>query len=354
MAEAKRVVVVGGGVAGAHVVKALQLDAAVTLIDPKDYFEIPWAMLRSMVEPSFAERSVFDHKDYMHSGRLVKSSAVNATDTHVVTALGEHIPYDYLVIGTGGKFNGSSTKQERLKQFEAEHEKIKNASRILIIGGGPTGVELAAEIKVDFPDKKVIIIHASHRLINFLGEKASQKAMDWLVSKKVEVHLNERIDLESLSESNDTYTTSSGMTISADCHFVCVGNRVASSWLQESVFKDSVDKDGHLKVDDCLRLRGKTNVFAVGDITDVKEIKQGFLAERHATVVAGNIKKLMLNSKQKLTTYKAASPMAMVSLGRNVAVAQLPFGTTIGCIPGRIKSRGLFVGKTRKGLGLTP
>lgn len=353
MEETKRVVVVGGGVAGAHVVRALQFDAAVTLIDPKEYFEIPWAMLRCMVEPSFAERSVFNHRDYILNGRLVASSAVSATDTHVVTASGERIPYDYLVIGTGSKFDGPFAKQERLKQFEAEHEKIKNARTILIIGGGPTGVELAGEIKVDFPDKKVIIVHGGHRLIDFLGQKASQKTLDWLVSNKIEVHLNERIDLESLSESNNTYTTSSGLTISADCHFVCVGNRVASSWLQESVFKDSVDKEGHLKVDDCLRLRGKSNVFAVGDIVDVKEIKQGFLAQKHAAVVAGNIKKLMMNSKHKLTTYKAASTMGIVSLGRHVAVAQLPFGTTIGCIPGKIKSKDLFVGKTRKGLGLT-
>lgn len=352
MEEAKRVVVVGGGVAGAHVVRALQLDASVTLIDPKDYFEVPWALLRCMVEPSFAERSLFNHSDYMVNGRLVTSSAVSATDTHVVTASGESIRYDYLVIGTGSKFEGPSTRQERLKQFEAEHEKIKTAKTILIIGGGPTGVELAGEIKVDFPDKKVIIVHAGYRLIDFLGQKASQKTLDWLISKKVEVHLNERIDLESLSESNTTYTTSSGMTISADCHFVCVGNRVASSWLQESVFKDSVDKEGHLKVDECLRLRGKSNVFAVGDIVDVKEIKQGFHAQKHAAVVAGNIKKLMLNSKHKLTTYKAGSPMGMVSLGRHIAVAQLPFGTTIGCIPGKIKSKDLFVGKTRKGLGL--
>uniref|UniRef100_A0A0D6R8G9 FAD/NAD(P)-binding domain-containing protein n=1 Tax=Araucaria cunninghamii TaxID=56994 RepID=A0A0D6R8G9_ARACU len=352
MAETKRVVVVGGGVAGSHVVKGLQFQADVTLIDPKEYFEIPWAQLRCMVEPNFAERCVFDHKEYFLNGRLVDSSAVNATDTEVVTASGERIPYDYLVIGSGSTFNGPPTKQERLKQFQTEHEKISNAQTILIIGGGPTGVELAGEIKVDFPDKKVILIHKGSRLIDFLGPKASKKAFDWLVSNKVEVHLNESIDLESLSESTTTFTARSGMSFYADCHFVCVGRRVDSSWLQDSVFKESVDNQGHLKVDESLRLRGKTNVFAVGDITDIKEIKQGFLAEKHAQVVASNIQKMLKGSMRKLTTYKAASPMAMVSLGRNIAVAQLPFGTMVGCLPGRIKSRGLFVGKTRKGLGL--
>ncbi|KAH9317367.1 hypothetical protein KI387_019136 [Taxus chinensis] len=352
MAETKRVVVIGGGVAGAHVVRSLQFGADVTLIDPKAYFEIPWAMLRCMVEPSFAERSLFSHNDYFPNGRLVTSSAVSATDTEIVTASGERIPYNYLVIATGSTFDGPSSKQGRIKQFEADYDKISNARTVLIIGGGPTGVELAGEITVDFPYKKVILIHKGSRLIDFLGPKASQKTLDWLVSKKVEVHLNECIDLESLSDSSTTYTTQSGMNLSADCHFVCVGRHVASSWLQESVFKESVNKQGHLKVDESLRLRGKTNVFAVGDITDIKEIKQGFLAEKQAKVVASNIQTLLNSSGQKLKTYKAASPMGIVSLGRNAGVAQLPFGTVIGCLPGRIKSRDLFVGKTRKGLGI--
>eukprot|EP01018_Ginkgo_biloba_P012350 Gb_28104 [translate_table: standard] len=351
-AETKRVVVIGGGVGGAHLIKSLEFHADVTLIDPKEYFEIPWAMLRCMVEPTVAERSVILHREYFLNGRLVTSSAVSATDKDVITASGEHVPYDFLVIATGSTFDGPSTKEGRIKQFEAEHKKIKDAERILIIGGGPTGVELAGEIAVDFPDKKVIIIHRGSRLIDFLGPKASQKTLDWLVSKKVEVHLNESIDLNSLSESTTSFTTSSGMTISADCHFVCIGKRVGSSWLKESVFQDTVDKEGHLKVDSCLRLRGKSNVFAIGDIVDVKEIKQGFLAQKHADIVAGNIKKLLKDSKHKLSTYKASSTMAIVSLGRNVAVAQLPFGTTIGCIPGKIKSKDLFIGKTRKGLGL--
>ena len=94
--------------------------------------------------------------------------------------------------------------------------------------------------------------------------------MDSLISNKVEVDLNERIDLDSLMESNATYTTSSGIIIYGYCHFLCVGNHIASSWLQESIFKYCVDKEGHLKVDDYLRLRGKSNVFAVGDIVDVK------------------------------------------------------------------------------------
>lgn len=85
----------------------------------------------------------------------------------------------------------------------------------------------------------------------------------------------------------------------------------------------------------------------------LQEIKQGFLAERHATVVIKSLKLLMKGTKEnKLAKYKAASPMAIVSLGRKEGVAQLPFATMIGCLPGLIKSKDLFVGRTRKTLGL--
>lgn len=54
----------------------------------------------------------------------------------------------------------------------------------------------------------------------------------------------------------------------------------------------------------------------------------------------------------KLATYSTGYPLALVSLGRNEGLAQLPFVTLTGCIPGMIKSRDLFVSKTRKQMGL--
>lgn len=72
-------------------------------------------------------------------------------------------------------------------------------------------------------------------------------------------------------------------------------------------------------------------------------------------VVAKNLKQLMKGANErKLAKYKPSSPIALVSLGRREGVAQFPFITIIGCLPGVIKSRDLFVGKTRKQMGLDP
>uniref|UniRef100_A0A175YMJ9 FAD/NAD(P)-binding domain-containing protein n=1 Tax=Daucus carota subsp. sativus TaxID=79200 RepID=A0A175YMJ9_DAUCS len=266
----KRVVVIGGGVAGSLLAKSLQFISDLTLIDPKEYFEIPWADLRAMVEPSFAERSVIHHKAYLTNGNIVTSTAINVTENQVMTADGRSIPYDYLVIASGHKEPYPEARAERLKQFQSDNEKIKSSQSILIVGGGPTGVELAGEIAVDFPEKKVTLVHNGPRLLEMLGPKAAKKTLDWLTSKKVDVKFNQKVHLSHIAEGSKEYATSSGETIIADCHFLCIGKPLASEWLKETVLRDSLDESGRLMVDANLRLKGCKNIFAIGDITDLK------------------------------------------------------------------------------------
>lgn len=87
----------------------------------------------------------------------------------------------------------------------------------------------------------------------------------------------------------------------------------------------------------------------------LQELKQGYLAQKHATVVAKNLKLLMKGDKEsKLAKYKPSSAMAIVSLGRKEGIAQFPFATIGGRLPGVIKSKDLFVGRTRKLMGVDP
>jgi NADH dehydrogenase FAD-containing subunit len=187
--------------------------------------------------------------------------------------------------------------------------------------------------------------------MDFVGEKASRKALEWLKWKNVDVKLNETVNLDVAEDGK--YVTSSGETIKADCHFHCTGKLSGSEWLKETMLKNKLDTKGRLTVDANLRVKGHKNIFAIGDITDVPELKQGYLAEAHAGVVAKNIKLLMTGgAESKLRVYKPAPNIALVSLGRKDGVAQFPFLTISGCIPGYIKSGDLFVGKTRKQIGL--
>lgn len=146
----------------------------------------------------------------------------------------------------------------------------------MVVGGGPTGVELAAEIIFAFPDKKVTLVHQGQRLLEFIGEKAGKKALDWLTSKKVEVILGQSVNLN--SGSGGVYETSGGETIIADCHFLCTGKPVGSSWLRETPLKDSLDARGRLMVDNKFRVKGHNNIFAIGDITDIPVSPSSFAA----------------------------------------------------------------------------
>ncbi|KAK4717260.1 hypothetical protein R3W88_015598 [Solanum pinnatisectum] len=349
--EKKRVVVIGGGVAGSLIARSLQDEANVTLIDMKEYFEIPWASLRSMCDPSFAKRAVFSHSEYLPHGNVITSAAANITDTEVVTAKGDKVAYDFAVIATGHSETGAYTKDEKFSQYQTDNQKIKSASSILIIGGGQTGVELAAEIAVDYPDKKVTIVHRGSMLLEFIGESASNKVVHWLKSRKVEIILGQSVDVNSAKDG--VYKTSGGQTIDAECHFICIGKPIGSGWLKETVLKGSLDIHGRLMVDSDLKVKGRSNVFGIGDITDIPELKLGYLAQRHAGIAAKNIRLLMKNANDNnLNVYKPALPLSLIALGKKEAVAQFYCLSCIGRLPGMIKSGDLFVGRTRKQLGL--
>ena len=79
------------------------------------------------------------------------------------------------------------------------------------------------------------------------------------------------------------------------------------------------------------------------------------MTQKHAQVTAKNSKLLIMGgSESKMATYKPGFGMAVVSLGRKEGVAQFPLLTISGYIPGFIKSEDLFVGRSRKQLGLNP
>lgn len=114
------------------------------------------------------------------------------------------------------------------------------------------------------------MVHRGSRLLEFIGPKASRKTMGWLKSRKVEVKLEQSVNLDSISEGNIAYQTSLGETIEADAHFLCAGKPLSSGWLTETFLKDDLDSGGRIKVDENLRVKGRNNIFAIGDITDVK------------------------------------------------------------------------------------
>lgn len=84
-----------------------------------------------MVEPSFAERIVVNHREYFTKGDLVISSAINISETEVFTKDGQQIPYDYLVIATGHSDFIPKTRSERIDQYKGG--KQYSVTKVLIL-----------------------------------------------------------------------------------------------------------------------------------------------------------------------------------------------------------------------------
>lgn len=72
-----------------------------------------------MVEPSFAQRSVINHLEYIPSAHIIASAATDITENEVLTAQGRLIAYDYLVIATGHGDAGPCSKDEKLSCYQA-------------------------------------------------------------------------------------------------------------------------------------------------------------------------------------------------------------------------------------------
>lgn len=84
----------------------------------KDYLEIPYAELRSKVEPSFAERTLIKHIDYLPDVHIINSRATGVTEKEVLTEDGDSVPYDYLVIATGHLDSSTTIRDDRLEEFK--------------------------------------------------------------------------------------------------------------------------------------------------------------------------------------------------------------------------------------------
>jgi apoptosis-inducing factor 2 len=156
------VVVIGGGYAGVRLAKRLDTAARVTLVDRKEIFFHRIAALRAGVRPEWTVTPLIPYDRLLHNGRVTVGKAVriDTAGREVVLGSGERLSYDVLVIATGAdypepaRFNGT-TAEEAVRSFVQHQKKISTAGHVLVVGGGPSGVELSAEIRLARPGSRV-------------------------------------------------------------------------------------------------------------------------------------------------------------------------------------------------------
>ena len=368
-----RVVVIGGGFAGLKICKGLR-DSGVQVVLFDKYNHHTFQPLLYQVATSGLETNsiVFpfrkrfsDYNDFYF--RLGEVNHINAEDHFIETSIGK-IDYDYLVIATGAatNFYGMEEVEKSSMAMKTITDAIKVRNKIIrnlefalltddrevmnslidyvIVGGGPTGVELAgalAELKnqvfpKDYPELElnqmdIHLVEAGSRLLNGMSKKASEKSLEYLTRMGVKVYLNCAV------KSYDGYTVEFNtgeklITRTLIWAAGVKGNPIAGLKL------DSIGRGNRLKVDEFNRVKGYENIFAIGDVA-LMEADEKYPsghpmmappAIQQGKLLAKNLKKII--AKKELKPFAYFDKGSMATIGRNKAVVDL----------GKLKWQGFF------------
>src|SRR6195256_3619053 len=341
------VVVVGGGYGGIRAAKALDDVADVTLVDPTEAFVHNVASWRALVDPEWLERIFWPYEHLLAHGRFLRDRAVAVDGRRVTLESGAVLEPDYLVLATGSAYPFPAKTEEpdiasARARHRAAHEALLAADRALIVGAGPSGLELAGEIKAFFPDKHVTIADISE---DILGGPYDQALRDELRRQLdalgVELRLGTAIsELPSVAPATlapIAIATADGGELVADIWFRAFGVRPHSEYLEGGALQDRRDERGYIRVDEYLRVVGETHLFALGDLADADRDMAG-IANAEAGVVTANIRALITGTGE-LTNYETFPPMIAIPLGPEGGSGRLGDGLADAATIAEIKGR---------------
>ena len=362
--ERKKVVVVGGGFAGLQLIENLDENMFdVLLIDRQNHHQFQplfYQVATSQLEPgsiSFPLRKIFQRRRNMQI-RLAEVLAVQPIAKLVETSIGV-FPYDYLVLATGCKTNffgnesianfsyGLKTTYDAIKirnhilqSFEdaisADKSQRAPLLNIVIVGAGPTGVEMAgafAEIKrhilpkdypdIDFNDLKIILLEGSNHTLNTMSTMAKTASEAYLRKMGVEVKTNVFV-----KDYNGTLVTlNNGETIES-LHVIWAAGVTGN--MVEGIDEKAVVRNSRYLVNRFNSIEQHPGIYAVGDIAYMQTPKYpnghpqlANVAINQAKMLAKNLKAI---EKQKpLKEFEYTNLGTMATIGKHKAVVDLPF-----------------------------
>src|SRR4051812_1819940 len=271
-----KIVVVGGGYGGTLVAKELDAEADVTLIDPREGFVNAAASLRALTQPDWAPNAFFPFQTLLERGRVIRGRAVSVDPQGVTLDSGQRIEADYLVLATGSSYpypakpNPASTGiAQQLDDLRQTHKELAGADRVLILGAGPVGLELAGEIKEVWPDKYVVIVDRGAQVLpGFLPEVRDdlRRQLDDLgIALRLGTGLIAEPPVPPSLAGPLTVTTDKGDEIVADIWFRAFGVQINTDYLADGQLSPLTGQ-ATVPVTERLNVQGYEHVYAIGDI----------------------------------------------------------------------------------------
>jgi NADH dehydrogenase FAD-containing subunit len=325
------VVVLGGGYGGIRVAKPLDAVADVTLVDPTDAFLHNVAAWRALVAPEWIERIFFPYDRLLARGRFVRDRAVAVAGRRVTLGSGDVLEPDYLVLATGSAYpfpakTAAPDLADAQTALRAAHAALAGADRVLIVGAGPAGLELAGEIRAAFPAKHVTVADRGADILPGPYDPALRAELRrQLDALGVELVLGS--PLRALpgappAERGDVHVaTEDGAELRADIWFRAFGTAPDTGYLRGTL-ADAVGPDGRVRVDEHLRVAGHDRVFAIGDLAAADRPMAG-MAGAQADLLAANLAALITGDGEA-TPYAAWPPVIALPLGPEGGAGQLP------------------------------
>lgn len=302
-----KIVVIGGGFGGlSFLKKARKSNNEFTLIDKTNHhlfqpllYQVATAVL-SPADITVPIRNLFknDNNVKITLGEVVD---IRRDNKQVVLKNEDVIDYDQLIISTGasysyfgndewGKFSNGlknindalDIRDKILKAFEkAENEtdkkKQKKYLNFVVIGGGPTGVEVAGSIaeiafkdinkeyrNFNSDDSNVYLIEAGSNILPSYSSKLSNKASKYLKKMGVEIKINEKVE-----DIEDMLVTTDKGKIESDNIIWAAGNK-ASSLIE--LLDTEMDTEGRAIINQDCSIKKDDSIYVIGDAANFKGV----------------------------------------------------------------------------------
>lgn len=363
MCKKKKVVVIGGGFGGLNLIKHLDKEKfEIILVDRNNYHSFPplfYQIASSGLDPGSIS---FPFRRELRKGRVkgAKYNMGNVTKINFaqkcIQTQYDTINYDILIIaaGTTNNFFGIEGLQEQVYTLKSTGEALRCRNEILyrleqacitkdpkerkkllsftVIGGGPTGVEIAGAIgemkryilhreypDLNVDDLKVTLIEGTDRLLRTMSESASREALEYLGHLMVDVKLEKTMK----SYKDNIITLADGEEIYSEMAIWTAG--ITGEPFNFEGATPEMARGNRFVVNEYNQVIGLDNVYAIGDISFHKnntypngcpQLAQ--VAIQQAKTLAKNLNKGFMDKP-----FKYIDKGTMATVGRNRAVVDL-------------------------------